>query len=92
MNNEDFLNDVKFGLMAVTGYDPEKTKLAILHFCGYPMPPTEADKKMLEVELNTDPEFGLVDRINKDVFVIEAPEDIVKLFKTPNENHMVRID
>ncbi len=92
MSGEDFLSNIKFGLIAVAGDDPEKRMLSILHFCGYPSPPNETDKKLLEMELNTDPEFGLVGRINKDVFIIEAPEDIVTMFKTPNENHQVRID
>jgi hypothetical protein len=92
MNNENFLSNVKFGLIAVTDNDPQKKKQPILHFCGYSTPPNEADKKLLEMELNTDPEFGLVGRINKDVFIIEATEDIVARFKIPNENNQIRID
>ena len=34
----------------------------IVHFCGYEQPISENDFEVLEKELKTDPEFGLVGR------------------------------
>lgn len=85
----------KYGLIAVeqTTEDRKDGLLTILHFCGYMSPPTENDKKSLENELNTDSEFGLVGRINKDVFIVEAPDDMVKFYTGDAiKDSKVRID
>jgi hypothetical protein len=76
------LREFKFGLMAVgqSKQDRDSGQISVLHLCGYVNPPTENDKKALEEELNTDPEFGLVGRINKDVFIVDAPDEVCKQF------------
>jgi hypothetical protein len=80
MNDE--LEKFKFGLIAVCQSNDDKLKgqIEILHFCGYEYPPTENDKKSLENELNIDPEFSLVGRINKDVFIINATPEMVDFY------------
>jgi len=72
----------KYGLIAVSQSekDRESERITVNHFCGYETPPTDFDKTELEKELNTDPEFGLIGRINKDVFIITAPEEMVKFY------------
>ena len=68
---------INYGIVALSN---ENDKMKICHFCGYEKQPTDTDKKLLEEELNTDETFGLVGRINKDVFLFNAPEDVVKLY------------
>lgn len=78
--SEPDLSEFHFGLIAIE-IDPDAyEKVSILHFCGYTKEPTDDDKLALEEELNTDPEFNLVGRINKDVFVVDCPPEISKQF------------
>lgn len=74
--------NIKHGIIAftVTGEEDSPT-ISVLHFCGYEEPPTEHDWKNLEDELNTDEDFGLVGRINKDVFLMVADEKMVVKMK-----------
>lgn len=76
------LDEFGYGLIAITQYPEDKKAgmISIVHFCGYPKPPTQTDIKSLEEELNTDPEFGLVGRIKKDVFIVEATPEMVKMY------------
>lgn len=76
------LSKFKHGLVAITRTPKDiKTGMAtVVHFCGYPNPPTERDIKLLEEELNTDPEFNLIGRINKDVFIVDASPAMVKFY------------
>ena len=84
------LTDFPYGLIAITASKNPKMA-SILHFCGYMHPPTEDDIKTLELELDIDEEFGLVGRINKDVFVVVAPKDIVERCTTNAWGHNVKI-
>lgn len=77
---------IKYGIMAYTK-ETDENCLRVFHFCGYENPITDAMMKDLENELNTDPEFGLVGRINKDVFLVEACEDMVKFYAEDVERH-----
>jgi hypothetical protein len=80
MCDAEKLKDFKFGLIAVvlTNKNDPNNAMSVVHFCGYPKKPTKHDIEQLENELNTDPEFGLVGRINKDVFVIRASKEITQ--------------
>lgn len=69
---------IKGGIIAVAKKDDDQ--LSILHFCGYEHEPTDADVEALEKELNTDEEFGLVGRINKDVWLVIAAPELVKIY------------
>ena len=66
---------INFGLMAVN----RKAK-RIEHFCGYTERPTRVDHEALMEELTTDPEFGLVDRMDE-IVLLEAPPEVVKLYR-----------
>jgi hypothetical protein len=79
MDKEELLK-IKYGLIAVSQSPEDKKdgKLKVLHFCGYECPPNDDDMESLKKELNADPEFNLVGRIDKDVFIINATEEIVK--------------
>jgi hypothetical protein len=72
----------KYGLIAAeqTAEDEANGEMSILHFCGYVKPPTKEDVVALKEELNTDPEFGLVGRIGKDVFILDASKDVVEFY------------
>ena len=74
------LNDFHYALIAIEINPDAYEKVSVLHLCAYINPPTENDKFSLEEELNTDPEFNLVGRINKDVFVVDCPPEIFKEF------------
>jgi len=70
---------VRYGIVAYTLEGPkDKPSLSILHFCGYAKPPTQRDIDALAKELNTDPEFGLVGKIGKDVFLMEATDWMIR--------------
>ena len=69
---------INYGLVAVTVDETDPSFGKIMHFCGYETKPTEEDKIDLEIELDINKKFGLVGRINKDVFVVMAPKEIVK--------------
>ncbi len=75
-------NEFKYGLVAATQTFEEELdgEMTIIHFCGYTKPPTNADVIALTEELNTDPEFGLVGRIGKDVFILTATQEMVDFF------------
>lgn len=60
--------------------EPADEVINVVHFCGQEGPCTEEQLHHLEEELNTDPEFGLVGRINKDVFVMMAPPEMVEFY------------
>jgi len=75
------LHDIRYGIIAYTLIDKDSPKIEILHFVGYWEKPTKHDWKHCEEELNTDPEFDLVGRINKDVFLMEATEDILEHYR-----------
>lgn len=81
---------IKYGIIAVTIDEEDKGFGKILHFCGYEHKLTPEDFADLEVELNTDKEFGLVGKMGKSVFLVEAPKEIVKNFaeciKVPKKN------
>ena len=84
-NNE--LQNIKYGIVAYTiKGDHQKPYISILHFCGYETPPTDDDLKSLELELETTEEFGLVGRINKDVKLMIATEDMIEQFKKALDN------
>ena len=89
------LSEFKYGLIACTQSDEDKAngQVTVVHFCGYIYPPTKDVLKSLEEELNTDPEFNLVGRINKDVFIVEATDEMVKFYtsKKNNEETVVTI-
>jgi hypothetical protein len=65
---------INFGLIAI---DRQGN---ILHFCGYENPPTSIDKKLLEKELATDPEFGLIGKQDQ-YAVTNAPEALVEIMR-----------
>ena len=69
---------IRGGIIAVEKLNEDK--IGIVHFCGYEHEPTDADVENLEKKLNTDEEFGLVGRINKDVFLVVASPELVKLY------------
>ena len=94
MKTKPNLQDFKYGLIAYTLKGKKSNPyLSIIHFCGYMHPPTEEDIKMLEMELDIDEEFGLVGRINKDVFIMKATPEMVKACtsKVSEENNTVTI-
>lgn len=70
---------INYGIMAIGPVEPESKEVTMLHFCGYEEQPTDDDFLQLTDELNTDPEFCLVGRIGMDVFLMKAPDNIVKL-------------
>ena len=80
---------INYGIIAVTIDEEDAGFGKILHFCGYENKPTTEDFEGLEIELNTDKEFGLVGKMGKSVFLVEAPKEIVKNFaeciKVPKE-------
>lgn len=79
---EEELKEFKFGIIAATqsAEDEKEGQISIVHFCGYPKKPTQRDFELLKEELNTDPEFHLVGRIDKDVFLLEATPEMVQYF------------
>lgn len=72
---------INYGIIAYTLENRENPRLSVLHFCGYESPPTDLDMFTLKEELNTDPEFGLVGKIDKGVFLMVAPLEVVDHFK-----------
>jgi hypothetical protein len=79
MTPEELQKEFKYGLVAVTQSeeDAAQGQVSIVHFCGYPNPPTQVDIDSLVEELNTDPTFNLVGRMGKDVFVVTATPEMV---------------
>jgi len=73
-STNDDLAQFKYGLIGCAKLDDDH--ISILHFCGYPSPPTDEDIKALELELNSDPRFGLVGRVGRDVFIIRATQEM----------------
>jgi hypothetical protein len=69
---------IRHGLIAIS-LDGEGM-MNINHFCGYENKPNEIHKAALEQELNTDPQFGLVGRIGKDVHLFDAPSAVVEMY------------
>ena len=65
----------------IVAYEKVEGALYILHFCGYGKKPTAIDIQSLKDELNTDPEFCLVGRINNGVFLMEATEDMLEYYR-----------
>jgi hypothetical protein len=65
-------------------------KLEIIHFCGYPNPPTESDYIALEEELKTDEEFD----IKEEFILLPCPEDLLpyylKIMEEADENGTIR--
>lgn len=79
---KDFLEGVTHGIIAVEKQaQGQLNQFKILHFCGYHEPPTIEDRKALHQELNTDPSFGLVGRLDVDVFLMDAPEEVIESMK-----------
>lgn len=70
--------EIKYGIIAYTLVDKDNPKMQILHFCGYETQPTQSDFDSLVQELNTDPEFGLIGMVGKEVFLMEASDSIIK--------------
>jgi len=66
---------VRFGIVAVRPPNKE-----VLHFCGYKKKPEEETFAELWRELLTDPEFGLVGKM-EDVKLIPATPEQVEFFK-----------
>ena len=64
----------------IVAYEKVEGALYILHFCGYGKKPTAIDIQSLKDELNTDPEFNLVGRIDHDVYVMEATPEMVDFY------------
>lgn len=87
------LSDFTYGLIAVTQSDEDKKngQVTVVHFCGYMEQPTDDVLKSLEEELNTDPEFNLVGRINKDVFIVEATDEMVKFYTSQKNNEKTKV-
>jgi hypothetical protein len=89
MNEEsNSLDDIKYGLVAITQSDEDLNAEVgtVVHFCGYTHPTTDEDIKSLGEELNADPEFHLVGRINKDVFIIRATAEMIEFYTNPGIN------
>ena len=61
----------KFGIAAID------KKGRVLHFVGYWKPLTKKDFKLLDEELQTDPEF---DMIGEEYTLIEAPQYLVDTY------------
>lgn len=66
---------IRYGIIA---YMMENESMTVFHFCGYENPPTQRDIDSLAQELNSDPQFGLVGRIGKDIKLMEASDGIIK--------------
>lgn len=85
----DNMKAINYGLVAVTINESDPSFGKMLHFCGYENKPTTEDKLDLALELNTVPFFGLVGRMGKDVFLVDAPADVVnkmaECIKVPEE-------
>jgi hypothetical protein len=77
MNTEKQLADITHGIAAVTK-DETDGSIFILHFCGYFEEPSLADFEDLRNELETNPEFGLVDM---EFELILATDDMLKHVK-----------
>lgn len=79
--------DFKYGLIAYTRTeeDMKRGMATVLHFCGYTCFPTDEDINSLIKELNTDPEFNLVGRLGKDVFVMPASPEQVEFYTSKAE-------
>lgn len=78
MKANDELAKFKHGLVACAQLEGDQ--LSILHFCGYEVPPTAEDIRLLGEELNTDPEFGLVGRVGRDVFITRATPEMCAFY------------
>lgn len=76
----EFLETCKHGVIAYK-LTTDKDVIDVIHFVGYQTKPTDEIIQQVGEELNTDIEFGLVGRINVDVFVMEADTEIIKLYK-----------
>ena len=81
MENELSLKEITHGIIAYTLNGTKNNQyIEILHFCGYWQEPTEIDFSNLKKELNTDPSFNLVGRIDKDVFLMKSSPEIIKFY------------
>jgi negative regulator of genetic competence, sporulation and motility len=76
--------DIKYGIIAYELTD-DTNEILVCHFCGYEQPPTNNEFLALTDELNTDSEFGLVGRIGVDVFLMQAPQDVVDTMEELNK-------
>lgn len=71
-----FTQKFNYGIMVgrLVGHEME-----ILHYCGYPNPPTQDDYKSLLAELKSDEEFGLTE-IADELIYTDAPQEIINYF------------
>jgi hypothetical protein len=69
---------INYGIIAFENVKGDLTKINVVHNCMYENEPSEDDFESLFKELNSDPEFGLVGRMGKDVFLMKASPEMVK--------------
>ncbi len=72
---------INYGLVVLS---PKESGVEILHFCGYEEQPTQIDINSLTFELQTDPEFGLIDRT--DYVVCEAWDELMTEYRKMLDN------
>jgi hypothetical protein len=80
MTPEKQVSDITHGIAAVTK-DETDGSIFVYHFCGYFEEPSVADFESLRHELETDPEFGLVDM---EFDLILATEEMINHVKEEN--------
>lgn len=76
--------NINYGIIAIeviSNDGKSESEIGIVHFIGYDCPITDEMVEQAKNELNTDEDFHLVGRIDVDVFVMEAPPDIVNDYK-----------
>lgn len=78
-----FLDQCEYAIMAYTIdiNEDEQEELQVMHFVPYKSPISDMDIMSISEDLNTNPQHELVGRIGVDVFVGEAPPDIISAVK-----------
>ena len=80
MSRKKWISEFREGIVAYTVDPEDPNAVEVVHFCGYVTVPTPESLAALAEELNTDPEFGLVGRICKDVFLMRATPEMVDFY------------
>lgn len=79
MSDEEFIENVKYGIIVVRQDSEDPDFADILHFVGYVEEPTQADFNSIRQELLENKEFGLQDILDE-CDIISAPPEIVSMY------------
>ena len=93
--------DMKYGLIALLPMEfshlleeeleEYEDGFAIVHFCGYQVPPSEDDREKLQEELERDFRFGLTEVADK-IIIKDAESELVQLYKDMINNGEIEVD